>query len=72
MPPDDTATSSSRPVVADLDRVHRWVDFGGTCRVVQQDADRAIIALCRCDGPEVERFTSADPAAVQYALGASS
>ncbi|TDC48867.1 hypothetical protein E1212_19825 [Jiangella ureilytica] len=47
--------------------VIRWEDAGGEWRVVARTATTATVALCRCDGgEEVDRFTSADPALLDF------
>ena len=50
-----------------IERLTRWLDHGGTCRLEQRRADRADVVLCRCDGgEEVERFSTADPALMAW------
>jgi hypothetical protein len=47
--------------------VTRWEDAGGEWRVVARTATTATVALCRCDGgEEVDRFTSTDPALLEF------
>ncbi|TNC46134.1 hypothetical protein [Mumia zhuanghuii] len=51
----------------DLETLVRWEHAGGTWSVVHVSADRATVALCRCDGGEqVDRFTSTDPALLAH------
>ncbi|PZF81148.1 hypothetical protein [Jiangella anatolica] len=48
----------------------RWEDAGGEWRVVARTAGAVTVALCRCDGgEEVDRFTSADPALLEFLAG---
>lgn len=50
-----------------IDRLERWATHGGTCRVVELDANEAEVVLCRCDGgEEVERFRTSDPAVIDW------
>lgn len=52
---------------ADLARVQRWLDAGATVRQLQRTAGRVTVALCSCDGgEELERFSSAEPALLEY------
>lgn len=47
---------------ADVDRLTRWENFGGTWQVIARTADGVTLALCRCDGgEEVDRWTTDDP-----------
>lgn len=46
-------------VSADLDRLRRWEDLGGTWRVVSRREGVLVLSLCRCDGgEEVDRLAS--------------
>jgi hypothetical protein len=50
-------------VTRDADRLRRWLDAGGTWRLVEQGPTGTIVALMTCDGgEEMERIVSADPA----------
>jgi len=52
---------------ADLTRIRRWADAGGTWRVVARRPDGVIVSLCRCDGgEEADRFVTADPPTLAY------
>ena len=54
----------------DLDRLRRWVDSGGTWRVIGRRTDALTIALCRCDGGEVvDRLATCDPAVLDHVEG---
>lgn len=58
---------------ADLARLHRWADAGGTWRVVARRPEEAIVSLCRCDGgEEADRFATTDPRALDYLAGRDS
>jgi hypothetical protein len=51
----------------EIERLTRWAAHGGTCQLVELDAGRADVVLCRCDGgEEVERFTTLDPAVMAW------
>lgn len=53
--------SDEPPGSADLARLRRWEDAGGTWQVVARRPGTVTVALCRCDGgEEVDRFTSGD------------
>ena len=55
------------PMSDDISRLERWVAHGGTCRIVESDAHRRTVVLCRCDGgEEVERFVTTDSAVVAW------
>jgi hypothetical protein len=53
-----------------VDRVaelERWQDAGAVWEVISRRGDRVTVALLRCDGgEEVDRFTSDDPALLEY------
>ena len=50
----------------------RWQDCGAVWRVVSRTNRTVTIALLRCDGgEEVDRFTSADPALLDFVAGRS-
>jgi hypothetical protein len=52
---------------ADLARLHRWQDAGGTWRVLARRAEGVIVSLCRCDGgEEADRFVTDDPAVLAF------
>ena len=52
---------------ADLARLHRWEDAGGTWRVLARRAEGVIVSLCRCDGgEEADRFSTGDPAVLAF------
>jgi hypothetical protein len=54
---------------ADLARLRRWEDAGGTWRLVAQHADAVTVSLRTCgSGEEMDRFSSADPALVTYVV----
>ncbi len=47
--------------------LRRWADFGAVWQVVDRAADRATVAMLRCDGgEEVSRFTSSDPSLLAF------
>lgn len=47
---------------ADLRRLRRWEDAGGTWRVLARRRDGVVLSLCRCDGgEEADRFATAVP-----------
>lgn len=51
----------------ELDRLARWADHGGTCRLIDLDADSAVVVLNRCDGgEEADRFRTHDPATIAW------
>jgi hypothetical protein len=54
----------------DRDRVAelvRWEEAGATWQVIGRTAHGVTIAMLRCDGgEEVDRFTSDDPALLQF------
>lgn len=53
-----------------LPALRRWEEAGGVWRVAARSATQVSVALCRCDGgEEVERLTSADPAALRALAG---
>ncbi|MDO5699252.1 MAG: hypothetical protein Q4G51_14905 [Dermatophilus congolensis] len=55
---------------ADVERLTRWVDMGGTVAVVARRADWVLLSLRRCDGgEEADRFASEDPALVALVAG---
>ncbi|AKU16520.1 hypothetical protein [Luteipulveratus mongoliensis] len=58
--------STPSPESTDVARLRRWTDFGGQWRVIEQGSGTATVSLCRCDGPEVERFVTEDAAALAY------
>ena len=53
-----------------IDRVaelRRWQDSGAVWEVLSRAGGRVTVALLRCDGgEEVDRFTSDDPALLEY------
>ncbi len=52
---------------ADLARLRRWEDAGGTWQVLARRPAGVIVALCRCDGgEEADRLASADPGLLDY------
>ena len=52
---------------SDLARLQRWVDAGGTWRVVDRSADGIAIALRTCDGgEEAGQLRSADTELIRY------
>jgi hypothetical protein len=58
------SNGADRDYVAELTR---WVDAGATWRVAAQTDSGVTIALLRCDGgEEVDRFTSTDPALLEF------
>lgn len=55
-----------------VEELRRWEDSGAHWQVVSRAAERLTIALLRCDGgEEVDRFTSTDPALLEF-VGARS
>jgi hypothetical protein len=55
---------ADRDYVAELTR---WQDAGATWQVVARTSRGVTIALLRCDGgEEVDRFTSDDPALLEF------
>lgn len=55
---------------ADLDRLLRWEDAGGTWRVLGRRRDGVILSLCRCDGgEEADRFSTGDPGVLEHVAG---
>jgi hypothetical protein len=55
---------AERDYVAEL---IRWQDAGATWELVARTSRGVTIALLRCDGgEEVDRFTSSDPALLEY------
>lgn len=58
---------------ADVERLRRWEDAGGTWQVVARSGPSVTVALRRCDGgEEVDRFTSIDRLLVDYLGGRAS
>lgn len=54
---------------ADLARLQRWTDAGGTWRVLERSGDAVTIALCTCDTGEVaSRLTSTDSEFIRYVV----
>jgi hypothetical protein len=54
---------SDDPVTA----LQRWEDAGAHWAVVDRHANSVTVGLYRCDGgEEVDRFTSADPALLEF------
>lgn len=52
---------------ADLARLRRWEEAGGTWRVLAHGPGSATVVLCRCDGgEEAERFRTTDPALLAF------
>lgn len=55
---------------ADLTRLRRWEDAGGTWHVLARRPDGVVLSLCRCDGgEEADRFATADPTVLAYLAG---
>lgn len=53
----------------DLARLQRWVDAGGTWRVLDRSPDGIAIALCTCDsGEEADRLSSTDSDLIRYVV----
>ena len=54
----------------DVDRVaelQRWQDAGAVWEVISRKSQSVTVALLRCDGgEEVDRFTSDDPALLEF------
>jgi hypothetical protein len=47
--------------------VRRWEESGAVWRVLARSPSAVTVSLCRCDdGEEVERFTSSDPALLDF------
>lgn len=53
-------------VSTDLDRLARWQEFGGRWRVLQMGTTGATVALCRCDGAEVDGFITHDRSTLEH------
>ncbi len=52
-------TAESNAQSADLARLRRWEDAGGSWRIVARHSDGVIVSLCRCDGgEEADRFVT--------------
>ena len=51
---------------APRDELERWEVSGGTWRVDGRTAEGLEVALCTCDGQEMARIRSADPALAAY------
>jgi len=52
---------------ADLARLRRWEDAGGTWELLAAHADAVTVSLRRCDaGEEVDRLTSTSPDLLDY------
>lgn len=48
-------------------RLQRWEDAGGVWQVLTRGQDRMSVALLRCDGgEEADRFSSQDPALLEF------
>lgn len=43
------------------ERLERWELFGAAWRVVELDAERAVVELTTCHGEPVERIVSSEP-----------
>jgi hypothetical protein len=51
---------------ADLARLTRWTDAGGTWRLLERGRSRVTVALLTCDGgQEMDRIVSEEPALVE-------
>jgi hypothetical protein len=60
------APPADRDYVAEL---IRWQDAGATWQVVARNSRGVTVALLRCDGgEEVDRFTSSDPALLEFIM----
>lgn len=58
---------------ADLSRLRRWEDAGGSWRVIARRSDGVIVSLCRCDGgEEADRFATAAADLRAYVAGRDS
>ncbi len=54
----------------DAARLTRWVEAGGTWRLVSRTSSAVTIAMLTCDGgEEMERWSSSDPAFVEQVSG---
>lgn len=52
---------------ADLERLLRWENAGGTWEVTDRGTGTATVALLRCDGGEqADGFTSEDPVLLSF------
>lgn len=47
-----------------LERLERWALAGGSWRVVEISAERAIVDLCACTGEPMQRLRSDDPVVI--------
>lgn len=55
---------------ADVARLARWVDSGGTWALVARRPDWVLVSLRRCDGgEEADRFASSDPRLLELVEG---
>ena len=52
---------------ADVDRLKRWVDLGGSWAVIERRPSWVLVSLRRCDGgEEAERFAREDPRLIAF------
>jgi len=63
----DSGGAPPTPESADLARLRRWEDAGGTWQVAVRRPEGTTLSLCRCDGgEEMDRFTSSEPDLLDY------
>ena len=59
--------------MTDVERLIRWQESGGTWKVLARTPADVLVALLSCDaGQEMDRFSSADPALLNYLRAAES
>lgn len=54
-----------------IDHLQRWVQAGGTWRVIDIASARVVVDLCACTGETMERLISEQPEVIAYLRTAS-